>query len=756
MTARPSAASLPLRGAVAGLALAAGTIVLVVAGHRHYPIQHWLFWRYLADWVVCVLWATACSSLGRLILRGFRLDRMPFFERELIGFACGVLGFFLGVFAAGMVGALDTWFAVAWPLVPFVAGGRPTLTVLRRSVTKLLRRRPRYGELVAIAFGFAGLGMIYFTILTPANLGFDTLWYHMPIAEHFAVAHRITRFDEGWYLGAYPHLASVIDAWAFCLPFTEPFDRAEIVQHLELVFFLGTLASIPLMVRRLVRVSVPRGTWGAMFLFPSVFLYDGGLAGAADHVAAFFAIPVYLSLRRAEREPSVRRCVVLALALSGALLTKYQAVYYLVPAAAILGGAALLRRSRGVPSMAGPSVALAVGLVLTAPHWLANWIWYGDPLYPMLHAHLADRPFTAHAAAALDTFLGTDLWRPQGSFGQKLGDTLRAVFMFSFEPHDWPTYHGKVPVFGSLFTIASLVALGLTRARAIRQAILMILTGVAIWFLTSHQDRYLQCLLPWMVSVTVAIGLEVWHQLPALRGWMTLPVALQIIWAGDVYFIPSNDDSYEVDRPSPVKAAVDLIASGYRGDYVARLHPFAEWEQVGASLPPRAKVLLHERYLHYGIGRTTVSDLTGWQGGISYEEAPSLSQVYELLKGMGVTHVLWETDTSHEQNSLAADAAFFRFVKRATLHPQSVGRFTIAEMPSEPPRADAAPTIASHDCTKAAPPPDDADVLVTARECGDPRITKHFELGAFRGASALWLREPDAPARRTTASGPQP
>src|SRR5262249_46614643 len=142
---------------------------------------------------------------------------------------------------------------------------------------------------------------------------------------------------------------------------------------------------------------------------------------------------------------------------------------------------------------------------------------------------------------------------------------------------------------------------------------------------------------------------------------------------------------YEIDRPSPIKAAVDLLSSSYRSDYTKRLHPFDTWEAIGRAVPPDAKVLLHERYLHLGLGRMAVSDLPGWQGGISYEDLLTSGAIAAKLRQFGVTHVVWETETSHESDSFIGDLAFFRFVTQWTESPREIGPFTLARLSSEPP-----------------------------------------------------------------------
>jgi hypothetical protein len=750
--------------------LLAATLAFAIAVHRHYPIQHWLFWRYAAYWALSLFFFFACMCAGRWTLRKLCRPCLPATELLPASLATGVVIYFLGTFVAGLCGILGPAFALAWPAVLCLLGARRTSRYLVR-LSRVFRssRDVRPSRLAVAAFGFVGLGMLYVTILTPDNLGFDTQWYHLPIAEHYAAAGRIAPFAEGWFLGTYPRLATVVYTWAFLLPGAELFDRVLLSAHLEFVLFVATLASIPVLVRRLMGGPLRWETFAAAFLFPSLLLYDGSLFVAADHVLAFFAIPVYLALLRTVREPTPRRFAVMSVLLAGALLTKYQAVY-LLPIVA--GGVAwafvrAARAGRGALSTAalGAATALAVGLVLTAPHWLANSIWYGDPVYPMLHAHLSDRPWSLGAERRLDTFLGTEKWTPQGSWVSKLISLARALFTFSIEPHDWPTYHGKVPVFGSLFTITTFLLPFLKRAQKTAALAIGVLAGVALWFSTSHQDRYLQCLLPWMAVVTAAAVGTAWKKMPLVRGPLVLAIGLQIVWGGDVYFIPANDDSYEIHRPSPIKAAVDLLSSGYRGDQTKRLHPFETWEAIGRAVPPDAKVLLHERYLHLGLGRMAASDLPGWQGGISYEDLLTSRAIAAKLREFGVTHVVWETEMSHESDSFIGDLAFFRFVTQWTESPREFGPFTLARLSSEPPAfeeeevvwygcdapegelrrlrdldADEPPPTLVAPLSTASAPAVEAEFAVVNRDCHTTFQTTGWDKAAKRGRWDLWIR----------------
>ena len=168
--------------------------------------------------------------------------------------------------------------------------------------------------------------MLYANILTPQNIAYDSRWYHLSLAEHYAAEGAIRASPEGWFQAALPQLASVLYSWAFQLPWFRVFDRVELAAHLEFTVFLFTLAGIPALVRAVVPGARAHLAWTATFLFPGILLYDSSLSGAADHVAALWAVPILLTLRRALPSLEPRRCL-----LFGAMLAAASIVSLLAP-----------------------------------------------------------------------------------------------------------------------------------------------------------------------------------------------------------------------------------------------------------------------------------------------------------------------------------------------------------------------------------------------------------------------------------------
>jgi len=508
-------------------------------------------------------------------------------------------------------------------------------------------------------------------------VSFDARWYHLAIAEQYTVQGGIQPFREGWYLGAYPQLASWLYTWAFQMP-GDLFDRVALCSHLEWTLFLATVPGVGLLARRVAKGSWTRWSGAALFLFPSLLIYDSNLNTGADHVLAFWAIPIALSLASARRALSVRSAMLFGAVASGALLTKYQAVYLVVPACSVALLLVVRTRRWGlvVP-------ALTAIVVLTAPHWLKNSVFYGDPLYPLSHRWASTAPFHAGAADAMRDVYFPARFMLQGSTLERLRETLPALFTFSLQPHNWPKHGIPQPTFGSLFTLFSLALPFLPRVRALWLLCAGTYLGVFIWFWTNHQDRFLQALLPWMAACVVAIATRIWALGLAARAATCLVVLLQIAWGADAFFYPNH----RLLDGAPIKQLADFVGASPSQRDEDRLSFWGNTPKLVALLPPGAVVLTHDALVSLGIGRRVVTDQYGFQGRFGYRDLPSARDVWKAWRSLGVTHVAWSSSRSLyiDEHTLAREAAFYEAAWRATDSLRRAHGYSVAALREQPP-----------------------------------------------------------------------
>jgi hypothetical protein len=406
---------------------------------------------------------------------------------------------------------------------------------------------------------------------------------------------------------------------------------------------------------------------------------------------------------------------------------------------------------------------IAISLVLTSPNWLANIIWYGDPVYPMLHRYFASHPYVADTPNQLTFLHGTSRSGTLSIAG--IGQALAATVTFSFSPNDWFIFHRDVPVFGSLFTLTIPCLPFLRGARRVAWLYAMSMAAVFLWYLISHYDRYLQASMPWMVAATACTLAMIWR-LGGLVRYAAVPLlALQCIWGSDTPFIATHN----MIGDSPLRNAAKFLASGFEQQR-GRLRVFEPMPSVGDAVPKDAVLLTHDTILILGTDRNWVSDLH--QSRISYGLLINPHAIHDMLSQLGVTHVAWP-GASIYRDTLAGDLAFMNYAVNYTTGQRSVAGYTVASMPQQAPidaRADY--EVAYFACggpyasgmyrlsqlrlpvleppaapTPAAPLPgaDDAfarsDFLVVNRAChGEVHPGSNFKLATMRVESELWVR----------------
>jgi hypothetical protein len=478
--------------------------------------------------------------------------------------------------------------------------------------------------------------------------------------------------------------------------------------HLEFVTFLiTTLIGVPALVRRLVPRADPRVVWAARFLFPGVMLYDSSLATGADHFGAMYGVPICLATLFAWRTLAPRWCGLLAALLAAAALVKETAALLLIPIPVFAIGARLVwltakryfsrSRSSSNDFWRGPLLALGVGLVCSAPLWLTNWVWHGDPVYPILNKYLHERPWTSESAYRLKwAYEEANMWQPPHDFSGLLV-SLKALVTFSFVPNDWARFHGSTPVFGSLFTLL-LPCLLFCRARLRLWALIgWVHAAIFLWFWVHHQDRYLQGILPLMTAATVAALIAVWRLGPIASATLGLLVALQVVWGGDVYFLQTH-----AMAKSALKKSIDLLSAGFEHNYEKRFDVQQQFQAVARALPKHARVVVHDENSHLGLEAESIMDRFPFEYGISYGLQPTPRALYDLYRSLGATHILW-SGKSKGTDSLAGDIMFFDFVTRRAPDLGMFGGMHLSKMPGTPPNQPFNDTVAVFSCAGSYP-----------------------------------------------------
>jgi hypothetical protein len=638
--------------------------------------------HYARAGVLAVIFSLSCLVAGHsLLVRALRRT-LPFEEHLAIALALGVFAFFGVSCLFGYAGLYGMPFLVLGPSVLIAFGRRDALRTAARLQRHLTRIdfRLRLGPLGAaiFTFGVLGVALLWCSTLTPQNASYDARWYHLALAEEYVARGGIRTFGEGWVHAGFPHLASLLYAWPFSLP-GSAFDHVVCAANLELSVFLMTLVGVAAIVRRCLARRAPL-SWVALLLFPGIFCYDSGLVLGADHVAALWAAPIFLVLLRFQETRSRATALLLGSLIAGALNTKYTAILLLpLPIAFLLFDNV---RSNDHSRRSWSTLAWLFGAmaVLTAPHWLKNFLCYGDPLFPVLRTWLPAHPWQTAAEAPYRSMF--PLYHQPLSLGSVL-DSIKTLATFSFVPHDFPVYHGMVPVFGSLFTIFTPLAFLLGKKPRLRWLFAGAYLGIMAWCWLHQLDRYLQVLVPWMAAATAVTIALIWQEGGALRPLVALAVSLQIVWGAQIPF-------KFVHRAAgvPIYQEVSaLLARGTESVPGAPPTDYATWEAVGRRLPRDARLLIHEEEIHVGVARVTLGDTPGDQGAFYWGERGALTpaEVWRSMKARGITHLTWADQIDHARGTIASSLVFFDFAEHYTRPVGIDSGFAIAELPAASP-----------------------------------------------------------------------
>ena len=663
------------------------SVVLLQALNHFAPLRNWFFWKLATFWFWELIFVTGCLSLGLLVCKRALRDvlGMPALERLVLALASGAAAFAFLLYVAGALRLLHPTFAVALPLAAIGAA----VVWARSDVMATLRelRDTRWEmsplRMIVTAFGVVAVALVYLHILLPEALNHDAHWTHVVNAQDYAREGRLVPLYAGWTRN-YPHLASVVYTWCYLVPGLAEQERLLLIMHTEFVFFLGTLLAVIAATRWLTEEHAfgARTSWVAFFLFPSIFVYDSNLGGSADHVAAFFMLPLFLAFLRGSERFSVGLCA-LAGGLAGtALITKYQSSYVTLALGLVMAtrlGRVAVRhfRSRGAAESSSPSLrqalvaagAFAAAAILTSsPFFLENLVFYRNPVFPFMQDVFKGSTPTLPEAAWLVSNVATPIHvRAVPQFGPRLLNGLTTLFTFSFIPHYGFT--NGVPYFGFLFTLLAPLSLVLRRGHRLRIGALVGGITILAWGMTYLVDRNLQIALPILVAVTAGMISRIWQLGWAARAALVPVIAIQVVWGADFMF------------EGPLQATIAYIRTGAAGQVNVRDTSYRR--EITRLLPKNAKVLLHSEHVSLGLDRTVYADLSESQGMFDYHKYRTPREAYDRFHSVGVTHLVWLETNLSVLPVKQSDIIFMALVKPLAAIP--VGPYRLVEMPIVPP-----------------------------------------------------------------------
>lgn len=682
---------------VAAIAVA-GLVGFALVVHRHYPIQDWFAWRWLLLVGYTAAFQAACVAVGsRALPRVLGERKLPLLETWLAAMGLGVVAFVLAMYIVGALGLFVTPVALALPTIAVATGRRSLAALLRRTTAELSSRAQgstlsRVGLAVGTAGGVLGVALIYGIGFSPDAISFDAQWYHLPIAQDYARHGRIVPFP-GDYNRSFPHLASLVYTWGYLLPGLSMPLKWMMALHLEFAMVVWKLVGIAALAQWMLGDHDRRGLWLGLFLFPAIFAFGNTVGGGAEHFLAFWAAPMLTSTARMlEDDFDPRHAALLGVFAGGATLTKYQAIYMVVACGSVIAARWIVlmlvhqrarARRTGPPTTPlrnlwlAPIVIIAATLLVAAPHFVKNLVFYANPLYPFAQDALGGNPSHPLAGELWRTMLGEEGNHPKAHGLARLPWTVQIVSTFSFVPHYTVGWVKDWPLFGSLFTLLAPCALLVRRSRRIWIGLWCGVVVLAIWGNTYLTDRYLNAAVPVFAAVTVALLVRVWELGRIARVAVAPLVVFQLIWSADAAMFSGE---------KLLKSTMEIWSSGWRGKATdaQRFDQFATFRRITEATPTDARILLRGSRPSLGLDRDVWLDLQWGQAALFYQPIADARGLWELYRARGITHLVWKTDVQYS-GTLQSSVLFAELVTACANERRRFGGFELMALCDEPP-----------------------------------------------------------------------
>jgi len=592
---------------------------------------HPLLGSVLALWLAGATLVTA-FAIGAGILNIIRVEFNSQFEHALFAMPLGLGAVSLTIFVLGLLGLLIPLVILLMMFGLSVLAGRE-IDGLISEVPQLARSsKKRWHEasipirlLLIAGFIVAALSLLQ-ALLPP--IGYDGLYYHLPIPKLYLESGRIYPTPEFTPAG-FPLLGEML----FIVGMAVGSDTFS--QLMNLVFAVLLAAAT---IKAGQRWAKPFGGWiaGAMLLGMPIISIWATLPYVDFAWALFEFLGVYALLLWGERMRA-SNAILAGLMFGLALGTKYLALGGLL--FIVLAAIIIWRRERllTLARLIIPLIAAAV--IVGAPWYIKNWIWYSNPVYPLLNGifNPASGP----------------LWTTRLSLPQldPLYLLLLPISLFVNREH-YVGVFGDFEFLNPLFLL--IFAYPLTRnGRNMDRLAFMAFMRYTFWALT-HSDL-IRYLLP-IISIIGIVSASVIQKLyQRVRNKGTFRVVLMGIGGGFVASSLAVSIIFFVEvRPLSV-----LMGWESRSSYLSRqLNDYSAIQYVNENLSHDDTVLMIYDARGYYCEERCIPDLLQNRWLNMLGTSPTPSSVAATLERQGITHLLYTREDAAYLISIDASGTY--------------------------------------------------------------------------------------------------
>lgn len=461
----------------------------------------------------------------------------------------------------------------------------------------------------------------------------------------------------------------------YLLPLSLEADWAAKLIH----YFFGLLTALLIFTHLTRKIGVNWGLLGVLIFLSTPIILRLSVSAYVDLGLCFFITLAWVTLAWWAESGKTGWFFVSAIALGLALGTKYNGLFGLI----ILPPAAVAIRNRDgdgfFRSISWGVVYAAVALAVFSPWLVKNFIFTGNPIYPLFNA-----------------FFGLDRLVPEGTesigvlaarkhlYGESLASILLVPLrvFFSGVDHDPRFFSGVLNPILIIFPILALIKPPSKGLRAI--ALMAVLWILLVYFQAAFRARYLVPILP-VLSVLTVFGL-----FQIKRFFCTVLIAktaLVLAMAASLPFLYLNT-LWAVDYWQKIDPADYLSGKETRRAYLMRKvdhYPIMDW--INRNLPERSRILfLFAGNRGYYSNREYY--YSGYFSGESLRavlsKAESGQDLHRRLKSQGTSHILTRSVLLRDylRNNFRRDRLLIwnQFVKQYIAQIQTSKGFTLYEL----------------------------------------------------------------------------
>lgn len=562
-------------------------------------------------------------GVGRLLLRASRfIAHNPWEESALsFGLGYGFVGTLL--FLMGLCGLWSGRFltvSLAALAVLSVPGLRDLSLSIRRSVAQARAKPDALSSCAGVLVVFVWLYVLRYALI-PETF-YDALVYHLALPAQYLLHGGIYSTPSNSYSGI-PALPQMLSGLALAI---EPWGVAASVLHSSLL--LWCCAALVGLSRRL---GSPRAGVVAALIFAATPVVMGesfrASVGLEWTLMELCCLTGLLAAAEEQGESSMPAVVLAGCFLGFAMATKYPAWLLALAVIPLLAAGKSFAGEERKGFMMRMLVCGAIAAAIIAPWVLKNGFFYGNPLYPFFHEHLA-----AAGAAAPD-------WRQIGGTGMDFRRLFTPAGIGAYLKHPWDFLAPPEDLTQTTGPVYLALLPGLLLFPSERRGKLVAVFAAAVWIPLSLLTPVTRMFIPQLAVAALLIAYLI-EGLQSRRAAMSFRV-------GALGLAGLSVLGWAVMDSNRAKLPVFLGAKGF-DEYLAHTGvsyptpPYAGYKFLNEQAPANAKVLVYGESRGFYLNREAVisspdqrSELEAWA-----DQADDAAALARKLRQEGVSFVL--------------------------------------------------------------------------------------------------------------------